>query len=504
MTRLTLADRIFVKLAAVVFVAAFTVVPARADGPQDLEIMVNGPWSFVVYADPSLYGGDDRLYLVAPADVTHFASIWFDPNASMGNWMTLLQKHDPTLRLICPGGPTTERDQSDCKDSNSKQYLYLVDFDPTKPNAVVAPGEEVEAPYAEKIRITTNAIGALLSAPGSSRYAISLPMPDNIHTYSGDFGPGVTEVRLETGKNPTLGTPIATYATWTVLHYDRQNANQVNVTTKKSGDATPLNFPPRAVADRAGSTQPITRYGISISLMEAPLCKSSMPNNLEYYPRDCQTDTAFLPVPGDDQQCDSLSGLSFAQSATFWGLPEHLLFPSEQDKRGTQSPWNYDFACYVSDGANLSKLQSKQQEVANSNLVLYRRAKDFSDKISLMKQRLGYGPGRASQRPKKKGAQGRSETSSLAKQFEEISSALDSLFQGKVPSDLSDSLACVCSIETPGKCQARGSSLPECDKANPKADFERFEELATQNLYAQDKGSSDCHAPQVSIDGAIQ
>src|ERR1700691_916197 len=100
-----------------------------------------------------------------------------------------------------------------------------------------------------------------------NRYAISLPWSNHIHTYSGDFGPGISEAKIQQDTDPDYRTAIAQYATWTVLSYDVQ-PNNVNVKTYNASDQSAFSVKistgdiDRSSAPLGSTPNPVKRYGI--------------------------------------------------------------------------------------------------------------------------------------------------------------------------------------------------------------------------------------------------
>jgi len=501
MTRTSLAGHIFAKIAALLSLAVLSVLSSQAQ-THHVEIMVNGPWTFVAYSNPNISNGAKRLYLVAGWNKYHFVSIGTGTDARMSTLMTSIS-NGTSLNPICPGGPA---DKTTCL-SAKKQNLYLADFDSNQTGTSPL-ADETEALYSAS---SSQDIGTVLLNPTASRYAISLPWPNHIHTYSGDFGPGISEAKIQQNADPTYGTAIAQYATWTVLSYDVQPKN-VNVKTYTATDQTPFSIKISAGdTDRSGAPlgstpKPIKRYGISISLLEAPLCDSSVPGKILYYPEDCPTDSTFS-VPLDDQECDTLSSLSFAQSAAVWNLPEHARFPSEQDEMGTQGPWSYDYSCLASYGSNLQNLEAQEDKVVSFNLEMA----DLALKITALKRNLALID---NQKPESGQVPGRSlAPESTIKLFNDISKDLNAsdnanLFSSEnaTRQNLADDLYCACEAATSDKsnCQSFKSSH-ECKAISDATEpAKHFITAATAYVTANDKGSSDCHAAQMSINGAIQ
>jgi hypothetical protein len=509
MTRKPLAGQFFVKIATLVSVAVLSVLPSPAQS-HNVEIMVNGPWTFVAYANPNISNGDKRLYLVAGWNKYHFVNISTGTDARMSTLMTSIGG-GTSINLICPGGPA---DKTSCL-SSQKQNLYLADFDSTQAGTYTLT-EETEGVYPEVSSVSSQNIATVLLNPTASRYAISLPWPNHIHTYSGDFGPGVSEAKIQQNTDPDYRTATAQFATWTVLSYDVQ-PNSVNVKTYNASDQSAFSVKistgdtDRSGAPLGSTPNPIKRYGINISLMEAPLCKNSLPSKALYYPEDCPTDKTFS-VPLDDQECDTLSSLSFAQSAALWNLPEHARFPSEQDALGTQGAWNYDYSCLASYGGNLQNLEVQEDKVVSFNLEMVPRMADLAQRVATLKRNLAVIEHQRHESGQEPGESLAPE--SVIKLFNGISKDLSAPESANlIPSEnttrqnLADELYCACKAFTSGRgnCQSFKSSSHECKAVRDVTEpAKHFITAATAYVTANDKGSSDCHAAQISINGAIQ
>jgi hypothetical protein len=208
----------------------------------------------------------------------------------------------------------------------------------------------------------------------------------------------------------------------------------------------------------------------------------------------------------DDQECDTLSSLSFAQSAALWNLPEHARFPSEQDAMGTQGPWTYDYSCLASYGSNLQNLEAQEDKVVGFNLEIA----DLAAQITALKRNL---PLIEHQRHESPQEPGRLAPGSIIKLFNDIFRDLSASENANVMSsanatrqNLADELYCACKAATLGKgnCQSFKTSH-ECKVVRDVTEPEKhFITAVTAYVHANDKGSSDCHAAQISINGAIQ
>lgn len=475
MTRSPLAERIFGKLAILVFATVFSTVPCHAAGPQDLEIMVNGPWSFVSY--------QNQLYIVAPADKTHIAYFWSSPDASMRTWMT-----------------TMANGYIPISSSSSGKNIYTLTFSNyMKSNQ--PPDEEPEAAYHPTTQVTSTTIQTVLTGSGLPRYAISVPMPDSVYTYSGDWGPGFAQAKISPTAAPTSATPAAVYSTWTILHYGLSSAIQTGDTISVALDGRAQ--PGIAIKPDFDRNNTIERYGISIALMEAPLCENSPlpPDDPTYYGTDCSVFPSD-PVWADDENCDTLSGLSFALSTKLWGLSEEARFPAEQDDEGTQNLGTFYYACQVYSAANEPQIRGDQLIVAENNL---KAAKDISQKISKLKSYLQSQSVKPADRLTKKADQSEIFEALLVG----IADDTKLLFPHHVPQELGDALYCVCRSTQKGEKKSEDRSAEKsCRKLLPLRSLPNCVQGKTEKyldfIEAQDKGSADCHSAQISINSVVQ
>jgi hypothetical protein len=487
MTRASLSNRLLTKLMAILFLGGIQIQPSHAQSPDGLEILVTGPWSFVS-------NGDGRLYLVAGYNKYHFANIRPGTDTRMQSW----QPGKGTN--LCPSGPPV----TPCV--GTKQNLYILNFD--SPQALNGSLQE-ETLYVYSATSKSD-VNSILNTPPTTtpRYAISLPMPNHTHTYSGDFGPGVSEAKISQGQDPDEKTKTSQYTTYTVLRYDQQ-ASSATVNTKTAADQAP--FPVTVSAgdnDRKDRKGKIVRHGITISLMEAPLCADSGPGVHHFYPQDCHNATDMMdlsPVDQDDAECDTLSLLSFAQTASLWGLSERARFPLEEVSSdsddpnytgGTQSPWNFDYACPVSSAGNLATLITSEDNVVETNL----NNADLS--ASLLALKYSRGPLVSHERPKP-WLNAKTVQLLLDNIARDLKEGANVSTQEPIMR-LQDKLYCACKAADIADCQRAGAPN-ECraEKTASKS-WAEFFKAADAYMAANDKSSADCHAPQVSINGAIQ
>jgi hypothetical protein len=471
MTRIPLANPTFVRLVALLFMSALTVVSSHAQ--QDFEIMVNGPWQFVVAPDPS---GTDRLFVVAPYHPTHAANIWSGTNASMMNWYNSVGK--PAGELVL-------------SQNGANPNIYTLDFPQgySQQNLKVIHGKR-EAVYQSSSRNVQN----VLHPPNAStqRYAISLPLPYSVRTYTGGFGPGIAEAEIgDATLVDGLGTP-AGYATWTVLHY---GLTAVPPSMDVKLDQT--SQPSVTVGKDAYG-----RYGISIALVEAPFCDDSTNTKLKYYPADCPNSFPTQhSVPYDDPECDTVSGLSFSLASQLWGLNENALYPREEEgsqgnSTGRQIVGSYDFdECPLNGANNVQLLETRQQQVAEHYFAIA----DLSAKTSALETFFN-----ADAKGKSRRSLREQSEQTIPGDFTAMSSDLNTIFDNHVPLGLSNELYCACSAAS-RQCNLQGNPSSNCNpKEKAGAYLEAFEDSIAKYSAPNNKGSSDCHAAQISINGAIK
>jgi hypothetical protein len=471
MTRKSLAGQLFAKIGTLVFLTVLSVVRSGAQ-TQDFQIMVNGPWQFAVAPDSS---GSDRLFVVAPYHITHVANIWSGTNASMMNWYNSAGK--PTGEtVLTPNGTNTN--------------IYTLNFPQgySQQNLQITHGKR-EIVYQSSSR---NVQSVLHPASNSTqRYAVSLPLPYSVRTYTGGFGPGTAEAEI---GDPTLADGIgipAQYSTWTVLHY---GLTAVPPSMDVKLDQTSQS-PVMIVKDHHG------RYGISLALVESPFCDDSTSTKLKYYPADCPNSFPTQPsVPYDDPECDTVSGLSFSLAAKLWGFSENALYPreevdSQKNSAGRQIRGSYDFdECPLNGASNVLAVETRQQQVAEYYLALA----DLSAKTLAVEEFLN-----SEVRDKSRTTKREHSKETIPADFDALSSDLNTIFENHVPLDVSNQLYCACSATT-RECDLHGNSSSCNPKEKAGAYLEAFETSVANYSAPNDKGSSDCHAPQISINGAIQ
>jgi len=175
----------------VVFLAALVCPgPLSAQDPNtyDLQIMVNGPWDYAKDLDPVAdckYSSGDRIVLVAPAmngaDKIHQASIFSGTYASQTPPATALHP-DPSV-------------QGDLA-------LYCVDINRGTASPQANPQKDEPADFYKSYQIPDEKIRQIIQPgvnghPKAYRFAISLPRPDYVTTYTGSYGTGFAESKKQ-------------------------------------------------------------------------------------------------------------------------------------------------------------------------------------------------------------------------------------------------------------------------------------------------------------------
>ena len=186
---------------------------------QDLQIIVNGPWSYV--ADPTPPG---KLWLVTSGASTHH-SVYVYPGVNAAAWSGM---HPPTNPL--------------------SRGSYAVTFDGSFASGTAPNPPDPKS--LEQVTLCGGTVGsasAVINNVGNTNYVIALPMPQSFSTYidSNYVWDGYSESKNSNAPvAPTVAPGI--FTTTMVLHYwVRTVPNQVllngaNISTIGSGSSTPL------------------------------------------------------------------------------------------------------------------------------------------------------------------------------------------------------------------------------------------------------------------------
>lgn len=418
------------KVVLVFTVALFLSGLARAQS-KDFQIMVNGPWSYVLdphreYDSLSQTPNENRIILVAPSE-KHWVYFTSGPNpADMDHMKYSLKKDDPDL--------------------------YYLDF-PSSLQNHVGPEPNEEAAQLYKQAAPQSRIDTILNTPIVPRYAISLPMPDYISTYTGPYGSGFAESKVKMGRISYKHRPSA-YTIWAVFHY--------------SVDAQP---PSLLIGVRKGSAVQQTgsidvgndgnRWAISITLMD--------------------------PSKPNDPQCDALSGFSFAASTTMWDFHQRARFPVLKYKDdGTQYAGYYDYHCAEASQTSLDVLRQKinaiEKQQGKSKAAIEDLRCGLVSFLNLDDKTKGCKPRKV-------------DPADLQTQLSVVRTNMEAFFPGKdkLPESIIHALSCIQELIVHKSC---GQCCP-----NPQSVVD--DDLGAHGLLMTATGSSDCHPPQMVINDAF-
>ena len=251
---------------------------------QDLQIMVNGPWSYAT--DPAQ---PDRIFLVAPKSNHHKTYIFVGTDADQLAEQTELPQ---------PG-------------------LYTLDFDrggtPIN-NPTDGEGAAIYSATVDRSRVSDVLKGkAPTNPPAPQPYVISLPRPDSYTTFVDPNGnyEGFSESKVYTSSqahNSPKSVPPQLYTTWMVLHYGVKGFPNTATATGPNGSTT--------------YTTTKSLPGISIV--------SGDPRKNPH-----------------DNKCDYVSLESLNDQTALWNLStRYAHFPLQTlIPRGKQIHYHYDYSC---------------------------------------------------------------------------------------------------------------------------------------------------------------
>jgi len=290
-------------LRRIVLLFVVTMLFTRVSVAQtDLQIMVSGPWAYVVDPHPEKDLGQPvqkRIVLAVTAGsgstMDHHAYIFSGDNAS-------LFRAKPEMGP--PGFYYLDIDRS------------VRTFNGTMSGSDVSP-QPLEA------SVDNAQIGNVLDHPSTPRYAISLPEPDYYTTYKGSYGDGLSQ-SIVAAQHITANsnTPPGMYTTWMVLHYWTSAAVPA-ILKDPAGKLTPYAFANNG-------------YALGVSIVMG------------------------VPGMGSQSTCDSLSSDSFGKSKNLWNLPLYARFPSETDGiHGVQNIGDFHYDC---NEAGTVAVEEAQQE----------------------------------------------------------------------------------------------------------------------------------------------
>ncbi len=314
---------------------------AQCQQMHEFQIMVNGPWDYVLDPEPERDGGspgEDRIVLVAPAmmdankDMIHVAHIFWGTDA------TKPPDDAPPVNPSTPGNLA----------------LYYLDFVRELTN--IEGNSDTEEPpklYHPRQAVSIARIKHILYGSSAMRYAISLPMPDYVSTYTGEYGSGFAESKINTGS-VTNGMVPQNYTIWMVFHYTVATTPPAVSVRMDDGSGSSLQKRSDIPTPNPAASN---SYGISITLMES--------------------------TTRDNDRCDTVSGKSFSDSMQMWHLPEHARFPVARDVDGDgQYPGYYDYEkCFESHGLNVDQMSRRIKEIRKNNDKMFEAIKKLRSEL---------------------------------------------------------------------------------------------------------------------------
>ena len=464
MTKPHMAARTLGTVAAGLVFTVFFAIPSYAQ--NDLEIMVNGPWTYVADPNPSLDNSKSRIVLVAPSDGQHVAYSWSGPDASMEHSLGATPPDNKALLL--PSDST-----------NHVANLYYADFSGRNLVALGPPDEEPGMAYSPQKTVAKTDINNILYTPtkAQERYAISLPVPDYVRTYVGPYGKGLAESKIGVG-GVARKTPPAPFTTWMILHYNvagDPTKMAIKVTLLKASGGN-------LVADRSVPVETDNgRSAITFLLAETKPC---LPNDSVCFNYS-------------EQECDELSGQSFAETTGLWVLPEYARFPVQLDGMGNQDSWNYDFDyCSASHGSDVDGARTLRQQAEDRNRDILQQIEDLNGELNtLLLQQTTFVVSLNATKKKE------STTLEVNKGLDTLRAEFAKDFPRGVPDEVKHALNCTSDV-------VKGLHPIGCPASLEQVIKEYFQVSGRFGdrdgpLADPGKGSADCHSAQMAIDGIL-
>jgi len=312
---------------ALFFVVVFST--KRVVGQSEVQIMVSGSWDYVEDPrpdkDPNQIGQTlDRIVLVSPQTVSHAAFVFSGDNAAK---FAPASPGQPPSMTPLPGPGMYYLDISNLTQGSGHK---------PQPGDVMPLNYSNLQPTPQPIRISTiNKVLYKQNGGGMPRYAVSLPTPDYYTTYSGNWGEGVSESKVDVA--PITSQLPSHYTTWMVLHYWVS-------TTPASASLT-------AVLDN-GQLPNMPPYPFTIDANpSAP--KAVVP----------AISVVMAAVYGQNNTvCDSFSQDSFDHATQLWGLTRYAKFPGENPS-GVQQPGVYASRCTSGQAAGSADCHAAQTSI---------------------------------------------------------------------------------------------------------------------------------------------
>jgi len=436
--------------ASLLTLAVLLVVASNSLSAQttyDLQIMVNGPWDYVAdrhpeYDTQSPVKNQDRIVLVAPA-----------PKMNVGQHAA----------YIFPGTNAKVTPPNDSKiitSSSNDLALYYVDFESDiRVAGGTPPNEEPAAFYKPTQTVSELTISDALYPPmnATPRFAVSLPWPDFISTYTGINGSGFSESKIKLGPI-NAKTPPINYSIWTIFHYTTKTSQAQMLLSRLVSlqSVVSVRKVPLVTND--------DRAGISIVLVEPDLS-------------------------ANDMKCDNVSGMSFGASMALWSLLEHARFPVQRDADGSQYPGYYDYQnCTEYSRLNGNKVHNDLERIKDFNSEVIEANQSLRQSLlKLLSLSLAPEQREHDLGPARKDAQDKRN---------DLEKKLQPLWPGGIISPVSKALECT-------KLLIEGKESTGCPKGLSNLVIEQY--FGDGGIvWAKGVGHTDCHKAQININGELQ
>jgi len=418
----------------------------------DFQIMVNGPWAYVVDPNPSNDPNPDgrlqkRIVIVAP-----------------------VSPHGSHTGHAFPGTDATAYGQPG--DVVNPGVVYYFDFPPGVRTfaGTRQPTDWPAAAYPALQQVAIGDINKILTDPTYKpklpRVVISLPLPDYYSTHAGSSYAAFAESKMDY-QHITPWTQAKDYTIWMELHYqlsalpDLSQAGNLmtNIKSFKQGD-----FQRRPCPD-----QPC---GFSIVMA---------PNG-----------------SGSETKCDSYSLKSFADSTRLWGLEQYARFPEEADDVGTQNRGVYHYDCLEAPSTGLDQAQEAFEQALKGRERAQEQIDGIRNYFTVRFLESQTASPNKPRRGKKKGQPAQANDHfDFTEALKCISNEVAGLEFGRLPVIVTQELDCARDVNSEGlsaKC-LEGKDTPQ----------EKIKRLLkqTSRQVATAAGGTDCHMAQMSINGAI-
>jgi len=354
----TVTEKIHLRLIMLSFALVFCAVPGLAQS-QEVQVLVNGPWTFAQDPDDS-----SRVVLIAlPAD--HHGPVLIFPGEDASNYVPQAHSAHRAAGYTRPSYPAGR---------------YALEFSKADCPANTPPSDGGALPISVKpdlIKQIVNNRGSY--HPNTSRYSVSLPAP----CYYTHLNQSYSRIASTPGAIASMQGPGTLYTVLMVLHYFVKPTVRANLTGEAYDETMEYNDTIPFAAKTAG---------------HAPAISIVMPS----------------PQSGSSTDCDSHSLESFVAMNDLLRTDLYGQFPELDKNNGHQlSTYNQDPKCighYLLDGAGdpeaardvlvrIAQLRSYQanpgawkwlpiervlDEITANLKAIYGRDKQFEDTKPLM------------------------------------------------------------------------------------------------------------------------